>query len=74
MKTSNGKEMRTTNSDQNYWDLEKDTFEVHECPVCGMEDEFNMSYEKFLCRHCGKASTLDIRKLCAADSAEPIQP
>lgn len=40
---------------------EKDIFEVHKCPQCGMKDEFNMDYDKFLCRNCGKATTADVK-------------
>ena len=58
---------------ENTWDLEKNLLEVHKCPVCGVEDEFNMDYDKFLCRHCGKASTQDIKKLHAGDGVDLIQ-
>ncbi len=54
-------------------DPEIDVFEIHKCPVCGVEDEFNMDFEKFLCRHCGKASTGDIRKFCESDNVDSMR-
>ncbi len=46
---------------KNTRDHEKDFFEVHECPNCHVEDEFNMCYDNFLCRNCGKVTTADIK-------------
>ena len=72
VKASNSKEVRTI-APHSIPDPEIDVFEIHKCPVCGVEDEFNMDYDKFLCRHCGKASTQDIKKLHAGDGVDLIQ-